>query len=70
MKDLDEVSYILGIKIYKDRFKRMPVLSQSTYIDLILKRFNVDGCKRSYLPMSHSIYLSKKIYSKTLEEKK
>ena len=34
MKDLDKASYILGIKIYKDRSKRILVLSQSRCIDL------------------------------------
>ena len=42
MKDLREVTYILGIKIYRDRSKRFLSLSQSTYIDKILKRFNME----------------------------
>ena len=42
MKDLSEASYILGIKIYKDRSKRMLGLSQFRYIDLVLKRFNIE----------------------------
>ena len=36
MKDLGEAAYILGIKIYRDRSKRLIGLSQSTYIDKIL----------------------------------
>ena len=32
MKDLGEATYILGIKIYNDRSKRLLGLSQSTYI--------------------------------------
>ena len=39
MKDLGEASYILGIKIYRDRSKRILSLSQSMYIDKMLKRF-------------------------------
>ena len=39
MKDLGEATYILGIKIYRDRSKRLLGLSQSTYIDKMLKRF-------------------------------
>ena len=42
MKDLGEESYILGIKIYRDRFKRMLGMSQSRYIDVVLKRFSMD----------------------------
>ncbi|WVZ50487.1 hypothetical protein U9M48_001733 [Paspalum notatum var. saurae] len=41
MKDLGEIGYILGIRIYKDRSKRLIGLCQSTYIDKVLKRFNM-----------------------------
>ena len=44
-------------------------LSQSWYIDLILKRFSMDGSKRGYLPMSQGIHLSKKMSPKTPEER-
>ena len=37
MKDLEEASNIFGMKIYRDRLKRLLGLSQSTYIDTILK---------------------------------
>jgi len=33
MKDLGEVAYILGIKIYRDRSKRLIGLCQDTYIE-------------------------------------
>ena len=33
MKDLGQVAYILGIKIYIDRSRRLIGLSQSTYLD-------------------------------------
>ena len=41
MKDLGEAAYILGIKIYRDRSRRLIGLSQDTYIDKILKWFNM-----------------------------
>ena len=41
MKDMGDVAYILGIKIYRDRSRRLIGLSQSTYIDKVLKRFNM-----------------------------
>ena len=41
MKDLGEAAYILGIRIYSDRSKRLIGLSQDTYIDKILNRFNM-----------------------------
>jgi hypothetical protein len=60
MKDLGEVAYILGIKIYRGRSKRLIRLSQDAYIDKILNRFNMQGSKKGFLPMSHDITLSKK----------
>ena len=42
MKDLDEATYILGIKIYRGRSRGLIGLSQSTYLDKILKEFKVD----------------------------
>ena len=36
IKDLGEASYILGMKIYRDRSKGMLGLFQSTYIDTVL----------------------------------
>jgi hypothetical protein len=41
MKDLGETVYILGIEIYRDKSKRLIGLSQSTYIDKVLNRFNM-----------------------------
>ena len=65
MKVLGEASYILEIKVYRDRFKRMLSLSQSKYIDLVLKRFNMEASKRDYLPISQGIRLSEKMSPKT-----
>ena len=41
MKDLGEATYILGIKIYRDRSQRLLGLSQSGYINKVLKRFRM-----------------------------
>ena len=56
MKDLGEAAYILGIKIYRDRSKRLIGLSQDTYIYKVLKRFNMEEAKKEFLPMSHGIH--------------
>ena len=37
MKDLGEAFYIFGMKIYRDRSKRVLRLFQSIYIDTVLK---------------------------------
>ncbi|KAJ4744212.1 Transposon Ty1-GR1 Gag-Pol polyprotein [Rhynchospora pubera] len=59
MKNLGEAAYILGIKIYRDRSKRMLGLSQDAYIDKVLQKHNMANSKKGFLPMSHGIYLSK-----------
>ncbi|KAI3764505.1 hypothetical protein L2E82_14514 [Cichorium intybus] len=59
MKDLGEAAYVLGIKIYRDRSKRLIGLSQSVYIDKILKRFKMQDSKRGFLPIPHGTILSK-----------
>ncbi|KAJ9535962.1 hypothetical protein OSB04_un000872 [Centaurea solstitialis] len=46
MKDLGNAAYILGIRIYRDRTKRLIGLSQSTYLDKILKKFNMSESKK------------------------
>ncbi|KAL0402115.1 UNVERIFIED_CONTAM: hypothetical protein Slati_4241400, partial [Sesamum latifolium] len=60
MKDMGETSYILGIKIYMDRSRRMLRLTKSSYIEKVLKRFKMKNSKRGFLPMKHGIKLSKK----------
>ena len=69
MKDLGKASYILEMKIYRDRSRKLFGLSQSTYIDIVLKRFNMDNFKRGYLLIGHKITLSKKDYPTTSEER-
>ncbi|KAL0283547.1 UNVERIFIED_CONTAM: Retrovirus-related Pol polyprotein from transposon RE1 [Sesamum angustifolium] len=70
MKDMGEASYILGIKIYRDRSRKMLGLTQSSYIEKVLKRFKMEISKRGFLPMRHGIKLSKKQSLKTYEELK
>ncbi|KAL0401998.1 UNVERIFIED_CONTAM: hypothetical protein Slati_4229700 [Sesamum latifolium] len=68
MKDMGEA--FLGIKIYRDRSRRMLGLTQSSYIEKVLKRFKMEHSKRGLLPMRHRIKLSKKQSPKTDEELK
>ena len=69
MKDLGEAVYILGIKIYRDRSRRLLGLSQSTYIDKVLKQFNMSGAKKGFLPLSHGIRLSETQSPSTSDER-
>ncbi|KAL0405846.1 UNVERIFIED_CONTAM: Retrovirus-related Pol polyprotein from transposon TNT 1-94 [Sesamum latifolium] len=70
MKDMGEASYILGIKIYRDRSRRLLGLTQSSYIEKVLKRFKMEHSKQELLLMRHGIKLSKKQSPKTDEELK
>nr|GEZ15817.1 zinc finger, CCHC-type [Tanacetum cinerariifolium] len=59
MKDLGEAAYILGIKIYRDRSKRLISLCQSAYIEKILKRYYMENSKRETIPMQEKLKFSK-----------
>ncbi|GKB10775.1 retrotransposon protein, putative, ty1-copia subclass [Tanacetum coccineum] len=59
MKDLGEAAYILGIKIYLDRSKRLIGLCQSAYIEKKLKRYHMENSKRGTIPMQEKLKFSK-----------
>ncbi|KAK2421692.1 secreted RxLR effector protein [Trifolium repens] len=69
MKDLGEAAYILGIRIYRDGSQRLLGLSQSTYIDKVLRRFNMHNSKKGFIPMQHGICLSKTQCPSSKEER-
>lgn len=59
MRDLGEASYILGIKISRNRNSGTIELSQTQYIDEVLRRCGMADCKPARTPMSHSAKISK-----------
>nr|GEZ32520.1 hypothetical protein [Tanacetum cinerariifolium] len=59
MKDLGQVAFILGIKIYRDRSKRLIGLGQNSYMDKILKRYKIDNSKHGYILMQERLDLNK-----------
>ncbi|KAI3793169.1 hypothetical protein L1987_35784 [Smallanthus sonchifolius] len=59
MKDLGKASYILGIKIYRDRSKRLLGLSQGTYIDKVMAHFHMENSKKGGVPMTKGTVLNK-----------
>nr|GEV83333.1 retrotransposon protein, putative, Ty1-copia subclass [Tanacetum cinerariifolium] len=59
MKDLGEVAFILEIKIYRDRSKRLIRLGQNAYMDKILRRYKMDNSKRGHIPMQETLDLNK-----------
>nr|GEX77730.1 retrotransposon protein, putative, Ty1-copia subclass [Tanacetum cinerariifolium] len=70
MKDLGEAAYILGIKIYRDRSKRLIDICQSAYIEKILKRYCMENSKRGSIPMQEKLKLSKSQGASTPAEMK
>ncbi|GKB65422.1 retrotransposon protein, putative, ty1-copia subclass [Tanacetum coccineum] len=56
---LKEAAYVLRIKIYRDRSRRLIGLCQSAYIEKILKRFNMKNSKRGSIPMQDKPKLCK-----------
>nr|GEZ25302.1 hypothetical protein [Tanacetum cinerariifolium] len=69
-EDFGEATFILGIKIYRDRSKRLIGLSQRTYMDKILKRYRMDNSKRDHIPMQERLDLNKTQGTSTPEEVK
>ena len=45
MKDMDEASYVFGVKIVRDRAKRNLSLSQKTYIKRMLEHYHMQDNK-------------------------
>nr|GEY37494.1 hypothetical protein [Tanacetum cinerariifolium] len=70
MKDLGEATYILGIKIYRDKSRQLIGLCQSAYIEKILKRYCMENSKRGSIPMQEKLNLSKSQGASTLAELK
>jgi hypothetical protein len=59
MKDLGEASYVLGIEIHWDRRKGVLGLSQKSYIDKVLKKFNMHKCNPTSAPIVKGIKFGK-----------
>jgi len=59
MSDLGELAWILGIQVKRDRISRTITLSQATYIDTIVKRFNLESASPLQTPIDPNVHLSK-----------
>ena len=51
MKDMGEASYVIGIKIERDRSQWILGLSQETYINKMLERFCMKDCSLGIAPI-------------------
>jgi len=52
MKDLGDASFVLGIKIHRDRSQGILGLSQESYIEKVLKRYGMQDCKPGDTPVA------------------
>ena len=62
MKDLKEASYVLGIQILCNKLSAIMRLSQQTYIERILKKFNMKSCSSGKTPIVKGDRFSKSQY--------
>ena len=51
MKDMGEATYVIGIEIFCDRSQGLLGLSQKSYINKILERFNMEKCSSGVVPI-------------------
>ena len=65
MKDLGAAKQILGMRITRNRKNRKLTLSQSDYIEKVLKRFNMQNGKPISIPLASHFKLSKEACPKT-----
>ena len=59
LTDLGPCKWLLGIKVDRDIINKTTALSQHTYIDSIITRYNFNDLKPSAIPMSPSAPLTK-----------
>ena len=69
MKDMGEADYILGVKILRDRSKKLLGLSQQTYIKKFLEHFQMHNCKLIDILVAKNESLSLDMCPKTKDEK-
>jgi hypothetical protein len=68
MNDLGEVSYVLGIEIHRDRRKGVLGLSQKSYIEKVLKKFNMYKCNPTPTPIVKDVKFEKFQYHRNQYE--
>ena len=52
IKDLGDASFVLGIKIHRDRSRAILGLSQKSYIEKVLVRFGMKDCAQISTPLA------------------
>lgn len=70
MKDLGEVSSVLGLNVVRDRKRGTLSIDQHNYIDGMLKRFNMQESNPVTSPLDHNAKLSMEMCPKNDAERK
>ena len=70
MKELGQARHILGMRIERNRRTKTLRLSQSNYIQKMLKRFTMENAKPTSTPLLTTIRLSNRDSPSTKEERK
>lgn len=60
MVDMGPISFYLGLKVIRDREKKMIKLSQPAYIDKVLEKFHLSGANTVNCPMKKSTLLTQR----------
>jgi len=68
LRDLGEANYFLAVLLERDRSKRQIMLSQTRYIEEMLKRYDFAECSPISTPMDPGVSLSTEHSPKTSEE--
>jgi hypothetical protein len=58
ISDLGELTWLLGLKVERDRDARTVTLSQKAYVDTVLERFRLTDAKSAQTPMDVGTVLS------------
>ena len=69
IKDMGEANYVLGVKIVKDRSKKLLCLSQQNYIAKVLEHFCMNNVKPIDTPIEKGFSLTLNHCPKNEEEK-
>jgi hypothetical protein len=69
MKDMGKTNFVLGVKINRDRSKKILSLSYETYIKKILEYFHMHNSKPIDTPMQKGCTLTLNLCLKNDEEK-
>ncbi len=56
---LGPISWLLGLEIIRNRAAHTISLNQTSYINSVLQRFNMEACKPSAIPMNPNVQLSR-----------